>query len=916
MRAISDTALATLSNAQGIEPVNLVRVFWTDTTDILYGDRAFIEGEIVGGLLELSNVESVVNVSKASNTSSITVKLNDTDGVIHRIFCNNDIVKRTVYVYQWFASLTLTDAFVIFEGEISTPITWKEGERTITFDVLSKIEDLQYGFSADEGNFEYIPEGIVGKAWPLPFGTVDLVPSLQLFDLPAGILQNSTAQSRSNSGRNASQAAAYAKAINGYNDCTTKANHCFDQARTVQFDGGPAPSQVFVLPSQSLHKQVAVNITDQWNLKAHEYQDQAEQFREQAVKILAEMNQPQTQDNTLVVQGNFPQGVPTTLQVGPVTYTGEFSGNVFTVLSSSDPFATDGSLLSGPLTINDSQAATQYSAQLNEQNFFYAVAGSAVIASGGLNYIVSLLEVNVLGVYSNYNGLTTAVPANLYTLSYVDFGPIQATYIEFPKALSLIDSKWSDSIFCSVTSPIGPNIVDTLIWLIQNYTYHGYDGVSFGIVRGQIDSYPANFVLTDQGNIVKLLQDIAFQARCALWYKEGYFYIKLLAEMGSYVDSITESDVEYATMEISCTPTEELVTKYTATYKIAANQPSDDLVIWYYNLLKYGLIEKTDAYYIYNIPDLVTRCSMFWLVRYTNSWKRLKVSTFLTKLKLETFDYVLVNFTRTWVSNTPVIGMVESCLYDSANNRVELTIWLPIRFGEMTVYPFATPYAIDPTLVFPEVYEQANAGTPNQTATGSLIPQGAVTNPQTGSHNPTQNGVAPSDSGFTAPTFTTQLDPTAFSNTAPPSGSTVSNQYAVKDVVDSDVSFDISGVYPGIVQTQQNGNFYNVNIWFKGLNNPPTSTLVKQLGINPNDIIPQGTPTLVSRNRIVVSTDTVTGLITYKPEYTMQVPVWLKSKSAAGGSSASNPPPVPVPDPGTPPSPAPTPAPEADSGDE
>ncbi len=915
MRNISPAALATLADGQGVEPVNLVRVFWGDDgSSVLYGGRRF-EGTattvpIIGKLLEISTVDDVLNISKASNTSAMTIKLDDSDGSIKWIFDNVDIVKRTVYVYQWFTNLSTSEAFVIFEGEISTPITWKEGERTITFDVLSKIEDLQYGFSADEGNFEYIPEGIIGQAWPLPFGTVQMVPALQLFQLPSGLLGDSTSQANPNTpARSNNQLDAYNKACSSYWECINKALHCLGQARNMENDGIPPSAGFFVLPeenrSSELPQDPARTLTDQWIRKSQDYQDQAEQFRQQAANLLREIaNTPTSNqsDSSLTVQngGAFPQGVDTSIVVGGATYTGQFSGDQFTILSSSNPFATDGSLLSGPLTITDSQASTQYQAELNESNFFYTVAGASVIASGALNYIISLMEVQVQGVFANYNGLTTAVPTTLYSATYVDFGTVQATYLTVPKALSLVDPLWSDDIFCTIISPVGPNVVDILIWLIQNYTYHDYDSATFDEVRLQLAEYPCNFALLDQGNIVKLLQEIAFQSRCALWYKEGVFYIKLLAKMSTYVDEITEDDVEFGTMEISCTPTEDLVTKYVAHYKVAANAPSDDLVIWYYNQLKYGLLVKEDQYYIYSDPVLVQRASMFWLVRYTNSWKRLKISAFLNKLNLETFDYVRVNFASPYVSLTHVIGMIESASYDSANNRVELTIWLPIRFGEMVRYPFSAPYDIDPTLVFPQTYEQANAasGTTQSQASGQLFPQ-TGTNQKKSKPNASQpgGGTTASDTGFTAPTFELSIDPGAMTNSPPPASSTKkASQYVMKPVTNPDLLFDSPGVFPGFVRKKVSANVYKVDCYFTGLDGDVTSVDVRQLKIDKDDTIPDGSPVLVNRCRILISTDKITGLSSYRSEYTMAIPIWLRDPTS---DTSSTPPDVPVSDPGT-----------------
>ena len=44
----------------------------------------------------------------------------------------------------------------------------------------SQIEDKEIGFSAEEGKFPYIPSDLVGKAWPMVFGTVYDYPALHI----------------------------------------------------------------------------------------------------------------------------------------------------------------------------------------------------------------------------------------------------------------------------------------------------------------------------------------------------------------------------------------------------------------------------------------------------------------------------------------------------------------------------------------------------------------------------------------------------------------------------------------------------------------------------------------------------------------------------------------------------------------
>ena len=172
MRSVSSNGLAKLATSLGTEPINIIEIRWTaGGTTSSYSDRDISPG-IQGRILELGNLDNTVKVSDGGENQAITVKMSDTDGSIKAILDQNDIHKRPCWVYQWFDGIALSDKFLLFKGQINSPITWNEGERAVTFDIISKIEDAEIGFSVDEGNFPNPPYELIGKPWPLCFGTV------------------------------------------------------------------------------------------------------------------------------------------------------------------------------------------------------------------------------------------------------------------------------------------------------------------------------------------------------------------------------------------------------------------------------------------------------------------------------------------------------------------------------------------------------------------------------------------------------------------------------------------------------------------------------------------------------------------------------------------------------------------------
>ncbi|HUP80473.1 MAG TPA: hypothetical protein VM260_18100, partial [Pirellula sp.] len=189
-RNISSAAAAKLTQATGLEAMNIIRVQWVKGGGYhFYSERNLDENpNIEGKLLSLADLEAVLDINRSTTSTSVRVELNDIDGVIKRIFDNHDINNRPVNIYQWFneSDFSIGQMFLIFEGVIASPITWTEGDRVVSFDVVTKLEDREVGFTVEDGDFDNVPEILLGKSWPLIFGTVLDMPTVQMDAKPTG----------------------------------------------------------------------------------------------------------------------------------------------------------------------------------------------------------------------------------------------------------------------------------------------------------------------------------------------------------------------------------------------------------------------------------------------------------------------------------------------------------------------------------------------------------------------------------------------------------------------------------------------------------------------------------------------------------------------------------------------------------
>lgn len=61
----------------------------------------------------------------------------------------------------------------------------------------------------------------------------------------------------------------------------------------------------------------------------------------------------------------------------------------------------------------------------------------------------------------------------------------------------------------------------------------------------------------------------------------------------------------------------------------------------------------------------------------------MKFTTPLHKLNLEAFDAITLNFAQPYVATGPVLALIESASYDSANNCIHFQCITPVRAGTL-----------------------------------------------------------------------------------------------------------------------------------------------------------------------------------------------------------------------------------------
>jgi hypothetical protein len=308
MRTLTANAQTLLNTTKGTEWLALLEVEWVSGTPILYSDQ-----ELAGAsatLLELSGFDGSMQLSGSGDSQQMSVTLDDIDGALRAIYNSYDIHKRPARVYLLGKGQPVYDKILVFDGEVVTPIEWDEAQRSMSFNILTKLEEKQVGFSMEEGDFPNIPEEALGKAWPLVFGQVCHLPAVQVRAPRRGYLLQGE----------------------GIRDFTLDDRIC--QARQIQcpaFQTGP----------QDQYLQEANDLWSKTILGTIGPDSDCAIRRQGEICKLLDLEEQQSayEHSTMQVYNgtSFPQGEAITIIVDDAKFHGSFSGNIFTVTGREHP---------------------------------------------------------------------------------------------------------------------------------------------------------------------------------------------------------------------------------------------------------------------------------------------------------------------------------------------------------------------------------------------------------------------------------------------------------------------------------------------------------------------------------------------------------------------------------------------------
>ena len=728
MRTVTPSLQSKLDQDLGTEPIILVEIEWVEGSPIMYSDQKIDGADYpYPTILNMGGFDTSMMLSGASDTLTLNMTLDDVDGHLKDIYLANDVHKRPAKVYMTYKGLNLVDKTLLFTGEVVTPFEWDEGKRSLSFTLLSKLSETEVGFSMEEGDFPNIPEEALGKAWPLVFGKVCHVPAVQIRAARRG----------------------YMLAGEGIHDFTLHPRLC--QAHKITCPSANAgiitgftrgPNNEWAAQDQS----VASPSMECVNRRFFEICKLRDLLDQQLVY----------EHPTLNIQNgvSFPQNETVTIWIDGAKFKGTFNGNTFTVSDRKHPdydtfnhiqcrtiperyygavaghdqsnwtrdtnpdgdnktgYTYTGSEEDAWTDCNQAMTHVQASGggpsaswkayeDMESADFAWLPAGTEVFMEGESEhlFVASLLPatvdmVSAYRTFSNGSRLLVEVPTEYYTVYNTDYDGYDVVEIGLDKKLSLIDEDFDDQIYVSLTSSIGPNMVDIIEWLVGKYTQLSVDTTSFAAVHAAVANYPCNFALLDRMSVYQVMQDLAYQSRCSLYIRNDVVYLTYLSTDPTSVRTIDESDIVQGSFTESLSDTDDIMTTHKITWQKAGarvrnEDPLDYKIILKYNVEKYGTAPQDWHYYSQNTYSTILKSATFWLIRKSISWKKLEFNLPIKHIDLDVNDAIMVDVAQ--FSGAPVKCVIESIQYNPNDNTISLVVWTPIRAGETEPYFWAWP---------------------------------------------------------------------------------------------------------------------------------------------------------------------------------------------------------------------------------
>ena len=203
------------------------------------------------------------------------------------------------------------------------------------------------------------------------------------------------------------------------------------------------------------------------------------------------------------------------------------------------------------------------------------------------------------------------------------------------------------SVWCSVSSSVGPNIVDIIKYIIENYTELTFNMDDYTDLHDLHENFPVGFYYPEEVTVGACLKDICRQA-CLEWtIYGGEFFLKDATSRQNIPTDLTldSSQLELGSIRWDTSRSKDLVTSLKGTWS-ETEYPDDEEreVELENNIDLFGEIYGTMDFPIYHAEGSIQRALTYYLDRRSNVWENLTFRNFLYSMNMYLYERVDVDF--------------------------------------------------------------------------------------------------------------------------------------------------------------------------------------------------------------------------------------------------------------------------------
>lgn len=676
MRSLTPAAAAQAANLRPSEPFLVVKLELPSPAGTRwYGDKMSTVGTlgVDGRIVRVSPLRQRAGFGRLGTSSAVQITLGDHDLALKQLFDTARLEGFSATVFHAFEGLAEEDLVPLLVGKIGGPVRWAEASRELSLTIASTNQSDPVG-EVTESEDPEVPNSARGRPWPVCFGKVREAPTLLYRQLPA--------------------ARTLERVEFGQLDLTVDVPGYDETPRSI-FGSG---SSLYLLGEELVLGGYTASgagnrfLILQRNLNRHTLgfgvrPVGADQFNPYVAWLSL------GQEDVNVVNMWVTIGTRRRFCIGQQGLKLWFQTPWHFLIQSATGTArafepTTRPIFSGGIVVGQEDVGWVHppGTQLRPVDSLTTY----IVHSG------SGASVEEVKAYKRVpKGETTerelvCVPTDYYTVSSTTVEGKSATVLNFEKPLSQIDDTWSDEpVFASVTAPGTENTADQIQSILTSYTDIIPDPVSFAAVRSKVANYPSGFAVADRPDALRLVNDIAWQARCGLVVVGSQAFLRFLPEAPTQtVLNIQNENIDRDSLSLSTTGIEDVVTELSVVWRpsYAEEDQEIDLPL---NASLYGSRPDERRIFIYQYREGVLRAGRFWQARLGNVWKNFRATVFLDALRVELLDHVTIDIGDIFESEIP--GQVMEIRHDSENHLIELDVWLPVKVGTTVVAADAYP---------------------------------------------------------------------------------------------------------------------------------------------------------------------------------------------------------------------------------